>query len=523
MRLVCSILLAVLCSTSLNALTLNSRGQVAAGVGSGIVSIDGRVIAGGAGGAGWLTDDVVVYQICTAASCVIQSYNQTTNAYATIAEGGANFISANGGVWAAWRSDVGLFTSTGFLCAACGSATVAPDGAIAYKPDHNSFGPVVVRELSGATSTLFATAPRDLQLLGVGRAVAAHYDGRVEVIGLPAPVTLDPSQGIWRPRATFAAGEWWISYFHGGRGQVVLHPFSSTKGYVIHTGDHGFGHDIMGVGSTIVAAYAWNEGERPDDLRRLDIDLSSPRSELSSSLPPPPAPTPAPPAPVPAPPPAPAPPAPPREQSLPAAACAVLTAERAKLPPSLAALCHENPAACPLGAILNAAAWAARDQGLGLSRKTGGNHTDSPVGKVAADVLMLADGTYWDVFSDVDGRAEVSCGGVSGRITDPNRGFVAPIAPSGGIPTPPQPPIPAPSCAACERTVQERTAERDEAREEREKLRAEAHNLTVERDAAVREKAQLEQKLWELQSRPQPTCTASIFGIKIPCRVIQPQ
>lgn len=242
------------------------------------------------------------------------------------------------------------------------------------------------------------------------------------------------------------------------------------------------------------------------------------------SLPPyvlaPPAPAPAPPAPTPAPPPAP--PAPPREQSLPAAACAVLQSERAKLPSSLSALCHENPSACPLGAILNAAAWAAREQGLGVSRKTGGNHTDSPVGKIAIDVLMLKDGTYWDVFVAADDQAGVNCGPSAGTITDPNRGWVAPVQPGGTIPTPPKP-EPTPSCSACESALAERTKERDDARREREDLRSDLHNTRNERDAAVRERDELQKTLWELQSKPQPTCTASIFGIKIPCRVIQPQ
>lgn len=121
-------------------------------------------------------------------------------------------------------------------------------------------------------------------------------------------------------------------------------------------------------------------------------------------------------------------------QQLPEAACRTLHQERAKHPANLLSICGEaGDARCPLGAMLNAAALAAGD-GLGLSRKETGFFVTSPAGRVASDVLMLADGTYWDVFVAGEERAGVSCGSSHGRITDPRRGWVAPVA--AGDPAP---------------------------------------------------------------------------------------
>lgn len=102
------------------------------------------------------------------------------------------------------------------------------------------------------------------------------------------------------------------------------------------------------------------------------------------------------------------------------------------------------------GDVLNAVAWRTRHLGIGLSRKTGGRHIDSPVGPVAEDILQDCNtGHHWDVFAAAAVGNPLVCGaGPSiGIMRDPNRPCVPPVEPRySGTPTPlPIPrPIPPP-------------------------------------------------------------------------------
>jgi hypothetical protein len=132
-------------------------------------------------------------------------------------------------------------------------------------------------------------------------------------------------------------------------------------------------------------------------------------------------------------------------QPLPAAVCASLEQGRRALP--------TPPSRTQLGELLNGTAAKHPGSQLGPSRKAQGNRCPSPVGPIACDVLMLEDGTYWDVIVDVEARARVNCGRSPGRITDERRRRVQPIrleapapapAPVVVPPLPPVPPLPAP-------------------------------------------------------------------------------
>lgn len=96
--------------------------------------------------------------------------------------------------------------------------------------------------------------------------------------------------------------------------------------------------------------------------------------------------------------------------------------------------------------LINAAAWAHRAEGYGLSRKDSGTHGTRYDGvRCCHDVLMLKSGQAWDVLTGAGAASQPTWGSV-GMITDPSRGWVAPIAPqgTGTGPTPPLVPPPAP-------------------------------------------------------------------------------
>lgn len=102
--------------------------------------------------------------------------------------------------------------------------------------------------------------------------------------------------------------------------------------------------------------------------------------------------------------------------------------------------------------LCNAVAWIHRAEGFGLSRKTSGTRGRRHDGQECChDVVMLADGRYWDILTAAGGASTPNWSATpNGRITDPARGWVAPIAPLGTpipVPNPPNPtptPTPAP-------------------------------------------------------------------------------
>jgi len=105
-------------------------------------------------------------------------------------------------------------------------------------------------------------------------------------------------------------------------------------------------------------------------------------------------------------------------------------------------------------ALINAAAWAHRAEGYGLSRKdagTGGTRYDGV--RLCHDVIMLQNGQAWDVLTGAGAQSTPTWGSV-GVITDPSRGWVAPIAPQGtGTGTTPPPVVTPPVAGLTEDQV----------------------------------------------------------------------
>ena len=94
--------------------------------------------------------------------------------------------------------------------------------------------------------------------------------------------------------------------------------------------------------------------------------------------------------------------------------------------------------------ICNEVAWVHRAEGYGISKKTTGTRGRRYDGQEAChDVIMLRDGSYWDILASA-GAASVPQWSAqpNGVITDPARGWVAPIVPQGAVepPVPPDPP-----------------------------------------------------------------------------------
>jgi hypothetical protein len=266
-------------------------GRTAHGRGSTGAFVDNVAIDTG-GDACWLEPGIVVYQHGGTDGWYLARYDLATQQWGRLITDpgdpdygrGANSLAAGGGIWAAWLQGYGLFASTELYLPAAQLLAVGPDGAMAYKPDYHSEGGATVLEVSGQTWTLTTETVFDLQLLGERRAVWRNAGAVVRVSGLPMPMTL--SGGVYTPRAVQIDGVWWLCYFSDGLNQLVLHPFDSTVGYVIASGDAWPDVTVLD-GTTVRVAWSVTLGEAAGDVQTRDIDVATePRTELNVAVPP---------------------------------------------------------------------------------------------------------------------------------------------------------------------------------------------------------------------------------------------
>lgn len=252
---------------------LNSRGDVAHGVGGGFVNVNNQAHRqGGAGG--WMDDDRVACVDGTI-GWIPSSFNVRTGAFDPLPGAvGANAIFGGGGhaVWmfATTSPDRGLTATTGFRLPDGAPLGMGPDGAIGYKPLYHSNGPSHVRELDGSDWLLTHGHASALQLLGQRRAI--WIEGwSIGVANIPQPMQAQTTE-IWKPEAAFAGGEWWISYYTSAHG-ITLHPFASLEGFSILSKGNGW-HTIREIAPNIIrVAIASAEGEQAGEIWVRDYDV----------------------------------------------------------------------------------------------------------------------------------------------------------------------------------------------------------------------------------------------------------
>ena len=102
-------------------------------------------------------------------------------------------------------------------------------------------------------------------------------------------------------------------------------------------------------------------------------------------------------------------------------------------------------------ALCNEVAWLHKGDGWGVSRKEAGTRGTRYDGQQCChDVVMQRDGRYWDILTAAGGASTPSWSDTPGGvITDPARGWIAPIVPQGQPgpgpdPTPDPQPVPVP-------------------------------------------------------------------------------
>jgi hypothetical protein len=209
---------------------LNSRGDVAHGVGGNYLCLNNAPVARG-WALGWLDDDTVAF--CNGADgWRVSVYDVPMQSIAPLPQ----VVSANvgycGGGYATWwlgsqDSTRGLWSTTGFRQPDAGLVGMGPDGSIAYRPDYHGAGPTLIHELDGTDWTLTDNMAEYLSSQGQRRVLWLE-EGRPKVRNLPPIVCLDGT--LWLAQAAFCGGQWWVLYISENHG-VVLHPFGSLVGY----------------------------------------------------------------------------------------------------------------------------------------------------------------------------------------------------------------------------------------------------------------------------------------------------
>lgn len=479
----------LVCSSAFG-VELNSRGQVAAGVGGTAASFDGKVLATPAGGTKLVTDDVVVYQVCRNEACVVETYDQRTGLKAVALSHGANFIEANGGVWAAWFGSLdpntaGITTSTGLRFATSGLGPVGPDGALAIKNDYQSAGPWDVIEKDGRRWRLSDGDAFAINLLGNGRAMWIQPGVGFVTRGIPKPQVF--SSPAWWFKAVQLNNEWWILY-QREEGALVLHPFNSPVGYVLApAGSSTYRPAVVQLASGVVrVAWATVESELPGQIAVRDVNLAVARVDTRPVVitPPPPPPV-DPPHPVP--------------ETLIAPNRIAVVAQVITDHPEINA-CDEvargtivDYAAQRLNAAEGKVIWGRKSRNKeGTDLNTDGLTFKRPDGK-------------FEIYDSVGGGSCKATWDGFGPFAPGQNGFwVAPVlAPEGGVTAPPPPPTEDPRIARLTARVAQLEQMVAEERASNSTANLRISQLEAERD-------DLKSQLETLRSAPASTCSARV-------------
>lgn len=250
---------------------LNSRGDVAHGVGGGYASLNNVRFSHG-GAFGWIDDDTILFANGDD-NYIVSTYHVPTKTIARLGTTAGNWGFAGGGQGAWWfgdkSGDRGLWSTIGFRAVDAGLLGMGPDGAICYKPSYQSEGPTWVRETDGRTWTLTAGSPEWVSLQGQGRVLWTEHTAAY-VRNLPTP--LIAAGRLWRAEAVYVANTWWICYYSEKRG-IVLHPFDSLTGFSILPTGNGW-HTAHTLSDGVVRiATATGQGEQAGEIWVRDYDV----------------------------------------------------------------------------------------------------------------------------------------------------------------------------------------------------------------------------------------------------------
>jgi len=250
---------------------LNNRGQAVSGVGDGIVSIDGVEIARG-GCACWLTDDEIIFNGPDNLNrWALRSYNQKTKEFKALNPSGANFIAASEGRYAAQAGNY-LYANFPFHPGSAMSLTGTDGRGKSYK------GIIALCTTSDCLAfDLYAPSEYVQHVDGIAYGLAvisenqAIWDNGEFNFDLRIPIELIGKKFVK------VDDEDWIVGWNDKWGLIAVEN-GQVSGYVLETQPIAFNHDAHEVNGELVVCWSTTQGEGPNDLVKVTVDRTKPRT-----------------------------------------------------------------------------------------------------------------------------------------------------------------------------------------------------------------------------------------------------
>lgn len=419
----------------------DSSGRIVSGTGSGVVAVNGEVIAHG-GVANWLAPGQVIFQ--NSADDKLYIYDAHTPAkppvMLTPPNGGANALAAGGGRWIAWLAGTGLYGPSGLIDGAGrlagvsmeqdGRGAASAQGHIAITDNENQ-GFKIIGLNGEVTLEVTGTYALSMHVLNGTTAVWVDERNRPRAVGLPDPDV--PAMPLYAIRAVQVSGVFYV--LAGTNDGLILYPWHDASHGWKYAGDAFYPTAFVRDNSLVSIAFATGAGETPESLRVWNVNVDADaKVPLRPSAP---TPTPEPPTPSPDPEPVPMPeiPAELNDQR------ALVSEVRNTLYPGMEGRpLNSNAKAFQ---ITKHVAWRLRHLGIGLVRAKAGS--DNNVEGYTSDVIALKSGAHWDVLQAAEESAFPSWDLVPEQhwpAVAPR--WAEPVNPGGGLPVPPVDPQPQP-------------------------------------------------------------------------------
>lgn len=290
---------------------LNSRGQAVMGIAGGPISVEfpgesaPEIIADAektaaipGGSAVWYTDDIVIFngQIRPEENWRLVLYYMNDRKLGTVPDdpGGAHRIVASGGRYAAWLGGWGMYGSDArYRQPTMYPLDIGERGILAYRDYQSGLGFWLMNpDPTMRDYRVDNVYAYDLRIDALNRVSWKNDNGTLGLLGFPDGINSLPDVRVWTPVILRIGDEDWIFYGDQRMERFCGRPLNSYLGYVLSgPGELFYSPDVvLTPNGDVIAAWMRKQGELPDELRKIEVDLAAPRVDLRAPAPPPPPP-----------------------------------------------------------------------------------------------------------------------------------------------------------------------------------------------------------------------------------------
>jgi hypothetical protein len=262
---------------------LNNIGEWCSGIAGVGVYWQGGTIwpAGEAGGAQWYNNtEVIAHRFDGVHELGLWSYDVWTKAETLLATGPISLLcGSKNNDWIIQQPD-GIRDSNGrfHVSAGIGDGFLGPDGSYVLKLEYHSIGPYDLLFEDNSRIRVSEEAMWNVQNYGDGQLTWQLDNFSWVSRNLPIPKPLE--NPVHAFKYISINGAYWQIY-QMSDARWVFHPYDDNEGYVLYTGDAWRFDAIQLDVNNVHFVFANQIGEPPNAIVELDINLSSPRVDLS--------------------------------------------------------------------------------------------------------------------------------------------------------------------------------------------------------------------------------------------------